>query len=148
MWEMMLRGVDHLRCPPPPGAGSPPDGAIAASSLGQPGSLWSPEMLVKGMQRAPGGKSTGMAATSVDLEQHQPSLSLSFPFCKLGVTGQQLHTQGGGPPQRRRSGPRTRLNTQPQGSCCALSLLFLFFSFIFVSWRLITLQYCSGFGIH
>ena len=25
------------------------------------------------------------------------------------------------------------------------SILFYFFSFIFISWRLITLQYCSGF---
>ena len=29
---------------------------------------------------------------------------------------------------------------------CLLSMLFyLFFPFIFISWRLITLQYCSGF---
>lgn len=68
-------------------------------------------MLVKGMQRAPGGESAGMAATSGDLEQHQPSLSLSFPLCKLGVTGQQLHTQVGGPLQKLPSGLRTRLNT-------------------------------------
>ena len=54
-------------------------------------------MLVKGMQRVPGRESAGMGALSGDLEQHQPSLGLSFPFCKLGVTGQQLHTQVGGP---------------------------------------------------
>ena len=29
--------------------------------------------------------------------------------------------------------------------CHLLSCVYLFFSFIFISWRLITLQYCSGF---
>ena len=28
--------------------------------------------------------------------------------------------------------------------CCSLFFFFFFFSFIFISWRLITLQYCSG----
>ena len=28
---------------------------------------------------------------------------------------------------------------------CGDDILFYFFSFIFISWRLITLQYCSGF---
>ena len=30
--------------------------------------------------------------------------------------------------------------------CCIAGRLFFFFPFIFISWRLITLQYCSGFG--
>ena len=29
-----------------------------------------------------------------------------------------------------------------------LWFIYIFFSFIFISWRLITLQYCSGFAIH
>ena len=89
-------------------------------------------MLVKGMQRAPGRESTGMVATSGDLEQPCSSLGLSVPFCKLGVTGQQLHTQVGGPPQRLRSGPRTRLNTQPQGSCCPSLFIIFFYLFLLV----------------
>ena len=35
--------------------------------------------------------------------------------------------------------------------CCRLLFFFcsfFFFSFIYISWRLITLQYCSGFAIH
>ena len=32
-----------------------------------------------------------------------------------------------------------------QGLVCHLLFTFFFFSFIFISWRLITLQYCSGF---
>ena len=51
----------------------------------------------KGMQRALGRESAGMGAISGDLEQHQPSLGLSFPFCKLGVTGQQPAPDGGPP---------------------------------------------------
>ena len=33
----------------------------------------------------------------------------------------------------------------PRGS---LLFIYLFFPFIFISWRLIALQYCSGFAIH
>ena len=70
---MKLRGADPqvvpVDLPASPKAGDPQDGAVANSHLGQPGSPWSPGMLVKGMQRAPGGESAGMAATSVDLEQ-------------------------------------------------------------------------------
>ena len=36
--------------------------------------------------------------------------------------------------------------THQDSSCLAvLALLFFFFPFVFISWRLITLQYCSGF---
>ena len=36
-------------------------------------------------------------------------------------------------------------STQFSALCFYLLFLFFFFSFIFISWRLITLQYCSGF---
>ena len=37
------------------------------------------------------------------------------------------------------------LKTSPRTSHWSFSLSFFFFSFIFISWRLITLHYCSGF---
>ena len=49
--EMELKGADPrvvpVDLPASPQARSPQDGAAPASHLGQPGSLWSPEMLVK-----------------------------------------------------------------------------------------------------
>ena len=45
--------------------------------------------------------------------------------------------------------PFSRGSSQPRDgthvSCIACGFFFLFFPFTFISWRLITLQYCSGF---
>ena len=40
------------------------------------------------------------------------------------------------------------LDLSPRINCGMKHCLFFFFSFIFISWRLITLQYCMVFAIH
>ena len=82
----------------PPGR-EPPGWSHSCFTSGSSWLTTEPGDAGKGMQRALGRESAGLEAITGDLEQHQPSLVLSFPFCKLGVTGQQLHTQEGGPPQ-------------------------------------------------
>ena len=48
------------------------------------------------------------------------------------------------PSSRGSSRPRDRIHVS-YVSCIGRLVLFFFFPFIFISWRLITLQYCSGF---
>lgn len=55
--------------------------------------------------KSTGQESTGMLAISGDLEQHNLPPGPQFPFCKLGVTGQQLHTHRRVAPTEALSGP-------------------------------------------
>ena len=87
--------------------------------------------------------STFIATSKKCYQDNRPSSlpdAWNQPGSDFSTSGSSLPAAGG-----TWTGIWTLSGNHNDGLCSAFVFLFFFFPFIFISWRLITLQYCSGF---